>query len=133
VSKYAEIQTTITDAPALVAALGELYPGATAEVYNEPTECRGYAGETLKAHIIIRHRGRYGTDIGFLRGADGAYRAVVDDHENDGEAQKLIGRIQQHYACARTLAQAARKGYRLQSRETTAAGEIRLVFAGRST
>lgn len=130
-SKYAEIQTTIRDASALVAALGELYPNSTVEVYHEPTTCRGYAGATLQAHIIVRNVGRYGTDVGFLA-VDGTFRAVVDDHNSDGQAQKLIGRITQHYAAARTLMAAKRKGYRLQSREVTPAGEIRLVFQGRS-
>jgi uncharacterized protein DUF1257 len=132
VSKYAELATTITDAQALVAALGELYQGATVEIHTEPTTCRGYAGETLQAHIIVRNRGRYGTDIGFLRDPNGTYRAVVDDHNSDGQAQKLVGKITQHYAVARTLQQAARKGFKLQSRETTADGQVRLVFQGRS-
>lgn len=131
-SKYAEIQTTIRDAPALVAALRELYPNSTVEVYNQPATCRGYAGATLAAHIIVRNVGRYHTDLGFLRDDTGCYRAVVDDHNSDGQAQKLIGRITQHYAAARTLAAAKRKGYRLQSREVTPAGEIRLIFQGRS-
>lgn len=132
-SKYAEIQTEIRDRSALLATLEEM--GYAPEIHEQPQALYGYHGDEReeKAHVIIRRKqlGAGYNDVGYRQEANGQWTEILSDHHRTIRPQ-WSAHVKQHYAVNRTLTQAARKGYRLQSRETTPAGEIRLVFAGRT-
>jgi hypothetical protein len=133
-SKYAEIQTELRDRSALLAALEGM--GYAPEIHEQPQALYGYHDDERpeKAHIIIRrsHLGAGFNDVGYRREDTGQWTEILSDHHRAVRPQ-WSAHVKQQYAVARTLTQAKAKGYRLQSRETTADGQIRLVFAGRST
>ncbi len=128
-SKYAEYTTDIREPQHLVAALKAM--GYAVEQHAQPQTLHGYAGETRQANIIVRKDNLRKDlwslgDIGFLKGADGSYKVVMDDMTE----QKWINRVKQNYTEQRTLAIAKAKGYVFRGREVVN-GKVKLLFAVR--
>ncbi len=134
-SKYVEYATELSDPKHLVRALHDLGMDDV-EVNQEPVTLYDYHGHRRpqKAEIVIR---RYKTglgasnDIGFARGVDGKYTAVISDYDRGVKFdEKWMGQLAQHYQASRTLAIAKQRGYIFKSR-TVENGKIRLQFAVR--
>jgi hypothetical protein len=137
VSKYDSFETKLTEEGPLVAALKAL--GFPVEVHAPGAPLFGYHGDERpeRAHIIIRrqHLDSASNDIGFLRGPDGQFRAILSEYDRSiGFDQKWVGRVQQRYKEERTMAMARKKGYVFRGREViqTERGEqVKLLFATR--
>jgi hypothetical protein len=136
-SKYDSFQTTLTEAAPLVAALQAL--GYPVELHKDGAPLFGYQGDERpeRAHIIIRrqHLSSSANDIGFARGADGRFRAIVSEYDrSSGFGDAWLGRVYQRYKEERTLAMTRKKGYIFRGREViqTERGEhVKLLFAAR--
>jgi Protein of unknown function (DUF1257) len=137
VSKYDSFETKLTEEGPLVAALKAL--GFAVEVHAHGAPLFGYHGDerSERAHIIIRrqHLDAASNDIGFLRGPDGQFRAILSEYDRSiGFDQKWLGRVQQRYKEERTMAMARKKGYVFRGREViqTERGEqVKLLFGTR--
>ena len=139
VSKYAEFKTTFTDGPALAEALKAM--GFDIECHETETTLYGYIGDARpqKAHIIIRrnHTGiSASNDIGFRRGADGKYEAIISQFDEFAKFNSAwMGLLKQAYTEQRQMAVARQRGYVFQGREQYLAKDgrpqVRLMFAAR--
>ena len=82
-SKYDSFQTTLMEAEPLVAALKAL--GYPVEIHGQPAPLFGYHGDERpeRAHIIIRREylDSASNDIGFFRGPDGHFRAILSEYD----------------------------------------------------
>ncbi len=136
-SAYGEFSTVMREGRFLVEALSAM--GYQVEVHPDGTPLFGYHGDERpeRAHVIIRRAqlDSASNDIGFVRGADGRYRAILSEYDRSiGYDDKWLGKVQQHYKERQTLAMAQAKGYALRSREvvqTPNGPQIRLQFVTR--
>jgi hypothetical protein len=123
-SHFTNVKTKLTDLEALKAALADLgYAVAEGEV-----AIRGWRNASQRADLAAR-LGSF--DVGFTRGADGAYDAVADWwglKTYDGVAQAdFMRRVTQRYAYHKVVGEARRQGYALVEEENQADQSIRLV------
>ena len=136
-SKYAELRTVIGDGSILADALRDL--GYCPEVASEPESLYGYLGDQRqeKATIIIRRNqlDSASNDIGFSRGPDGAFRAIISEYDRSiGFDDAWLGRLAQAYKERQTMSVAKAKGYVFKGREvvqTPQGKAVRLRFAVR--
>lgn len=136
-SKYAEMQTVLADEMFLVQALGDL--GFAPEVAVEGRSLVGYMGDGRpeKATIIIRRHqlDSASNDIGFARGLDGTFRAIISEYDRSiGFDDAWLGRLAQIYKERQSMSVARSKGYVFKGREviqTPQGKTVRLCFAVR--
>lgn len=131
-SHYTTLPTQIVDAHALIMALADLgFPANKVETHAEPQQLYGYRGDERpeRAHVIIRrkHVGFSSNDIGFVRGEDGAFHAIISEFDQLalGYDDAWLQRLTQRYAYHVTLAELAQQGFTL-AEETDRAGTIHL-------
>lgn len=136
-SKYDSFETTLSEEAPLVAALQAL--GYPVEIHPETAPLFGYHGDERpeRAHLIIRrnHLNCASNDIGFVRAANGQFRAILSEYDRRiGFDQKWLNRVHQRYKEERTLAMARQRGYVFRGREViqTEHGEqVKLLFGTR--
>ena len=136
-SAYGEFETTVREQRFLVEALAEM--GYMAEVHPDGAALFGYRGDERpeRAHVIIRRAqlDSASNDIGFARGADGRFRAILSEYDRGiGYDEKWLGKVHQHYKERQTMAVARAKGYVFRSKEvvqTPNGPQIRLQFVAR--
>ena len=136
-SAYGEYETTLCEQKFLVEGLFEM--GYTVEVHPEGAPLIGYHGDerSERAHVIIRRAqlDSASNDIGFLRGADGRFRAILSEYDRSiGYDPQWLGKVHQHYKEKQTLAVAKTKGYIFRGKEviqTPNGPQIRLQFVAR--
>lgn len=136
-SAYGEFETVMCEERFLIEGLTQL--GYRAELHAEAAALFGYQGDERKekAHVIIRRAqlDSASNDIGFVRGSDGRYRAVLSEYDRSiGYDDRWIGKVQQNYKETQTLAAAKAKGYIFRGKEVvqTAKGPlVRLQFVAR--
>jgi len=125
------------DAIHLCAALG-IVGYDHIEVYDTPQPLFGYHGDERpeKAHVIVRRQYVSGAsnDLGFFKGEDGIYRAIISDYDSVKHDTSWMNRLKQGYAESRTIATARAKGYVFQGRTVTQTAngpQVQLQFAVR--
>lgn len=136
-SAYGEFETIMCEERFLVEGLTTL--GYRPEVNSQGAALFGYHGDERRetAHVIIRRSqlDSASNDIGFARGADGRYRAVLSEYDRSiGYDDRWIGKVQQQYKERQTMAVAKSKGYIFRGKETvqTPSGpQVRLQFVAR--
>lgn len=136
-SKYEELRTVLSDERYLLDALQDL--GYSPEVSLAGLSLYGYLGDERpeKANIVIRRRqlNSASNDIGFVRDANGVYRALISEYDRGvGFDVAWLGRIAQTYKERQTMTVAKAKGYRFMGRqviETQAGKKVQLRFAVR--
>jgi hypothetical protein len=136
-SKYEELCTVLSDEQFLLEALQEF--GYSLEFSKAGLNLYGYLGDERpeKANIVIRRRqlNSASNDIGFIRDANGVYRALISEYDRGiGFDDAWLGRIAQTYKERQTMAVAKAKGYRFLGRqvvETQAGKKVQLRFAVR--
>lgn len=111
-SEYVECKTKFKDRKALLEALAAMgFVDGEVEVHDDPQHLYGYQGDKRpqKAHIIIRRKyvGGSSNDIGFVRGEDGSYEAVISEFDRGsggrhakefgGYNDKFLGALTAHY------------------------------------
>jgi hypothetical protein len=137
VSAYGEYVTTLCEQQFLVEGLHQM--GYTIEVHDNGAPLFGYHGDERpeRAHVVIRRSqlDSASNDIGFVRGTDGRFRAILSEYDrNIGYDDRWLGKVHQHYKEQQTLAVAKAKGYIFRGKEIvqTASGpQIRLRFVAR--
>ena len=136
-SAYGEYETTLCEQKFLVEGLVAM--GYTAEVHPEGASLIGYHGDERpeRAHVIIRRAqlDSASNDIGFVRGADGRFRAILSEYDRSiGYDAQWLGKVHQHYKEKQTLAVAKAKGYIFRGKEviqTSNGPQVRLQFVAR--
>jgi len=113
-SHYSALATVFRDRDSLVAALADLgYPKV--EVHDEAEPLVGYQGDyrdvanwglhtndparAVRAHVIVRRAdvGPAANDLGFARGEDGTYQAIISDYDRQRHDGVWVGRLTQRY------------------------------------
>jgi hypothetical protein len=138
-SEYAVIQTQFRDAAVLAAALTDLgFPARAIEWREEPAVLRGPTIEVAAyAQLLIRgrHVGPGANDLGFVRGRDGVFLALVGQMEQRTRGwhgpydQTWLGRLAAAYAVRRLDVQYQAKGWRVTITRDEA-GVVELVAEG---
>lgn len=136
-SKYLELQTVLADKIHLLNALRDL--GFVPECSKSGDRLIGYMGDERDetATIIIRRRqlDSASNDIGFSRGPDGTFRAIISEYDRSiGFDDAWLGRLAQAYKERQTMSVARAKGYVFKGREVVQTPEgktVRLRFAVR--
>ncbi len=136
-SAYGEYTTNVCEERFLVEGLRAM--GYNVEIHRAGAPLIGYHGDERPehAHVIIRRAqlDSASNDIGFLRGIDGRFRAILSEYDRSiGYDDRWLGKVHQHYKEAQTLAVAKAKGYIFRGKEIvqTANGpQIRLQFVAR--
>lgn len=134
-SRYCCIKTEFKDSDALIDALMETnqWTAAQIEVHATPQNLFGYRGDkrTEKAHIIIRrqHVGGSSNDLGFVKGEDGNYEAIVSEYDSRRYGKAWVGKLTGNYAYHRVRREQEARG-RVVSRERQPNGHQRLVVTG---
>jgi Protein of unknown function (DUF1257) len=137
VSAYGEYITTLCEEKFLIEGLRAM--GYRGEVHPDAAPLIGYHGDERpeRAHVIIRRAqlDSASNDIGFVRGMDGRFRAILSEYDRSiGFDNRWLGKVQQNYKEKQTLAVAKAKGYIFRGKEIvqTANGpQIRLQFVAR--
>jgi len=135
VSRYCQVLTEFKDETALVDALMETgkWTAEQIEVHNTPQNLFGYRGDkrSQKAHIIIRrkHVGSASNDLGFVKGDDGNYEAIVSEYDSSRYGRAWIGNLTGNYAYHRIRREQEARG-RSVSRERGQNGCQRVVITG---
>lgn len=129
-SEYMQCETEIADLEILKEALADLGIGDEhVETHKQGVSLKGYHS-SVKANIVIRAKNaQSGHDVGFQRGADGKYKALVYDYDRNGLAGKIRqGRLMQCYAKRMTL-KTIKNAYRrskIKEMQETAEGKIKI-------
>jgi len=136
-SGYAQFETIMREEKFLVEGLTEM--GYKVEIHAEGTQLIGYHGDERmeRAHVIVRRAqlDSASNDIGFVRGADGRFRAILSEYDRSiGYNDQWLGTVHQHYKEKQTLAVAKAKGDIFRGKEviqTPNGPQIRLQFVTR--
>ena len=100
-SHFTRMRTRIADAEALTKALAEM-GFKEVEVHAEAQHLYGYMGDRRQqtAEVIVRrkHIGTASNDIGFKRGQDGVFEAIISDFDRRTYSQDWLNRLTQRYA-----------------------------------
>jgi hypothetical protein len=136
-SAYGEFETIMREDRFLVEGLTAM--GYKVEVHADGAALVGYHGDERheKAHVIIRRvqLNSASNDIGFARGSDGRFRALLSEYDRSiGYNDQWLGKVHQHYKESQTLAVAKSKGYIFRGKEviqTPNGPQIRLQFVAR--
>jgi hypothetical protein len=113
--------------------------GYMVEVHPEGAALFGYRGDERpeRADVIIRRAqlDSASNDIGFARGADGRFGAILSEYDRGiGYDEKWLGKAHQHYKERQTMAVARAKGYVFRGKEvvqTPNGPQICLQFVAR--
>jgi hypothetical protein len=120
-SAYLPFETEFNDQECLVRALAdnEVLKYSNVEVHEQPQNLVGYHGDTRqqKANIIVRRKdiGGASNDIGFLKGENGKFTAIISDFDKGKHNEKYITGLKRSYAAARMHKEARRQGLKLKS------------------
>jgi len=108
------------------------------EVHVEAQALQGFEGDDReqKAHVILRRKfvGAYSNDIGFLRGADGRFTAIVSDFDRSTHGSHgpygptWLQRLTQQHGLVQAKKLAKQKALRVASQETLANGSVVLTL-----
>ena len=136
-SAYGEYITTLCEEKYLIEGLRAM--GYQVEVHPDTAPLIGYHGDERPelAHVIIRRAqlDSASNDIGFVRTADGRFRAILSEYDRSiGYDDRWLGKVHQNYKEQQTLAVAKARGYIFRGKEIihTANGpQIRLQFVAR--
>ncbi len=134
-SRYCTVETMFKDEVALIAALMETSRWAREqiEVHDSPQHLFGYLGKQRmeKAHIIIRRQfvEGYSNDIGFVRGKDGNYSAIISEYDSGKYGKRWIGTLTSNYAYHKVRKDMESRG-RNVSRVRLTNGHQRVVVTG---
>ena len=130
-SHFTRMRTRLRDAGMLAAALAEV-GYRQAEVHDEPQVLYGYRGDARpeRAEVIVRraHIGAASNDIGFARGPDGSFEAIISEFDRRRHDGRWLARLTQAYGHAAALKYAREHGYDVMADETERDGTRRLTL-----
>src|ERR1700677_4681275 len=120
-SAFLPFETEFNDQDCLVKALAEndVIQYTNVEVHETPQNLYGYHGDMRpeKANIIVRRKdiGGASNDIGFVKGENGKYTAIISDFDKGRHNDKYMTGLKRSYAAARMHKEARRQGLKLKS------------------
>jgi len=120
-SAFLPFETEFNDQDCLVKALAEndVIQYTNVEVHETPQNLYGYHGDMRpeKANIIVRRKdiGGSSNDIGFVKGENGKYTAIISDFDKGKHNDKYMTGLKRSYAAARMHKEARRQGLKLKS------------------
>lgn len=126
------VATQFTDQDTLVAALREM--GYThVEIHETPQQLYGYDGKIRSgslANVVVRRQyvGPASNDLGFVRGQDGTYKAIISQYDSTRHNAEWLGKLKQHYAGTVFKNLQFQKGYYLKSQTPISGGRIRILL-----
>lgn len=116
-SKYATIVTSLTDGKLLMEALVVMGLKGIQNHIGNPQPLEGYEARLRKetADIIIprRYVGSASNDLGFRRGADGKYVAIISDYDSSRYNSKWLSSLQVEYNQVDLNATMKKQGFKL--------------------
>lgn len=130
-SAYSEVQTQFSDGELLIEALTDM--GFAPENHiGKPNCLTGYHGDTRAdvADIIIPRAqvGRLSNDIGFVRGSDGTYSAIVSEYDSTRYGRAWQKSLRSKYAEKGILRQAKKAGLRQIGTPKLVKGKLQFEF-----
>jgi uncharacterized protein DUF1257 len=142
-SNYKEIRCKITDRDCLMKALEE--KGFHPEYHAEGDALVGFQGDyrmpngkdhttdktkAMKAEVIIRRKevGGASNDIGFVKGTDGTFQAIISDYDSSRYNRKWINDVTDKYAVHKVKKQAKSMNLKFVSEKTLEDGTIKMVY-----
>lgn len=129
-SAYSEVKTEFKDGDLLLEALKAM-GFQPRNCIGTPANLEGYHGDqrTQVADIIIPRAqvGNASNDIGFVKGPDGTFRAIISDFDSTRHNKKWLNEVKTNVADAGIQKQAKRMGLRLGSRKVVK-GQIQYEF-----
>ena len=134
-SEYSESTTEFKDADILIAALAAVGYDKIENCIGKPQPLVGFQGDyrtldgeghtkdpnkALKADIIVRRKFVGGTsnDIGFVKGADGKFRAIISAYDSHRHGAPWLSKVKGEYAEANVVRNMKRAGVRITGRTT---------------
>ncbi|MGP4009380.1 DUF1257 domain-containing protein [Streptomyces sp. 4N124] len=130
-SHFTRVRTALRDADLLVQALTAV-GFTTVETHDTPQTLYGYLGDARpdRAEVIIRraHIGRLSNDIGFRRGRDGTFEAVISKFDRSRYDQPWLTKVARAYGHAAALRYAEDHGYEVDTDVLEEDGRRRLVL-----
>lgn len=130
-SHFSRLRTRLVDAEALVAAL-KVMGFRDVELHDEAQHLYGFLGDVRQqtAEVIIRrsHIGKLSNDIGFKRGADGIFDAVISNYDKAKYSQKWIDQLTQIYGYNLTRSNLVKQGFTVVKEEKAEDESIHLVL-----
>jgi hypothetical protein len=130
-SHFTTIKTRFCDAQALLQALNDLGL-KTVEVHETAEHLYGFMGDKRKqtAEIIIRRKyvGRMSNDLGFKRGTDGTFTAIISGYDRSKYDARWLAKLTQRYGYHVACHKLTEQGFDLVKEETQADGRIHLVL-----
>lgn len=130
-SHFTRVRTTLTDARLLAAALNSL-GFDTVETHSAPQALYGFQGDVRPqtAEVIVRRRfiGSASNDIGFARGSDGSFEAVISQYDRAKYDAGWLRRLTGAYGHASALDFAQRNGFEVATDEVEADGSRRITL-----
>jgi hypothetical protein len=123
-SEYAKVKTQFKDLECLLAALKEVgYDNV--EVHENAERLVDFQGRQTHytdatgdtANVIVRRKyvGGAANDLGFLKGADGSYSAMVSAYDSHRHNEQWFGKLKAKYAEKFVAKEAKRQGMKLYS------------------
>jgi hypothetical protein len=104
------------------------------EINDVPQNLFGYKGDMRaeKAHIIIRrlHVGRNSNDIGFVKGEDGCYTAIISDYDKGKYGEPWNKQLKGNYAFHKVRTEQEARGRTVSRTRCTRTGRQRVEITG---
>lgn len=130
-SHYTVLETKLTDSDALAEALMDMgYEDV--EIFDKSQPLVDFMGDTpdQRAEIIVRrnHVGRLSNDIGFKRGQDGTFQAMISDYDQDRHDAQWLRSLTKRYAYHAARMKLEAQGFALAREERDAHGRIHLLL-----
>jgi len=142
-SAYSEVQTQFTDGELLIEALKELGYNPV-NCIGKPEPLIGYQGDyrtadgeghtrdaskAMRADVIIPRSqvGGSSNDVGFVRGSDGKFSAIISDYDSRRHNAEWLKKLRTAYAEKGILKQAKRAGLTLTGKKTVN-GKVQFQF-----
>ena len=128
-SHYTTLETKIVSQEHLVLALQDM-GFSDVEHHEEAEALIGFEGDTreARAEVIIRrkHLSSASNDIGFARGADGRFKAIISDYDRRRYYTLWLGRLAQRDAYRGARDVLAKQGFDLVEESMSAEHQIHL-------
>jgi hypothetical protein len=146
-SEYSEAQTEFSDPQVLIEALAAVGYTTVENHIGKPQPLVGFQGDfrtqdgqghttnpalALKADIIVRRRyvGGASNDLGFVKGADGKFKAIISDYDSSRHTPAWLAKLKGEYAEINVVKTMKRMGVKITGRTTrkNAQGQEEVVY-----
>lgn len=128
-SHFTRVRTVLRDRDTLAAALRAV-GYAEVEVHDRPQLLHGWGSQAASAEVIVRHAHISGAagDLGFARGQDGSFEAVMDSMDRARNGPGWLPALTRAYGHAAALRYAEQNGYEVVTDEADHDGTRRLTL-----